>query len=54
MDENFLCVLFRNQQVNLVDLRNIVKLMLIPALGLFSFLPLADLLLFLDTTLESF
>lgn len=53
MNGNFLCVLFGNQQVNPVVLRNIMKLMLIPALGLFSILPPADLL-FLETALESF
>jgi len=46
MGENFLCVLFRNQQVNSAVLRNVVKLMLIPALGLFSLLPPGDLFLF--------
>lgn len=53
MDENFLGVRFGNQQVNPVVLRNIVILMLIPALGLFSLLPSTDLLLFLEATLES-
>ena len=52
MDEDFLCVLFRNQQVNPVVLRSIIKLMLIPAFSLFSLLPPIDLLLFLETTLE--
>lgn len=45
-------MLSRNWQVNPFVLRNIVKLMLIPALGLFSLVPPRDLL-FLEFTLDS-